>query len=469
MAQPDSQQTQSNERYSQSRVYRWLDNRLDLDDEVLGKPFPEDQYGSFLLGEVALFCFIILAATGTFLGLLYAPVATENFQYTGQVSQYAGQQLPGAFASVLRITYDVRLGMYIRMMHHWASYIFIAAIVLHMFRIFFSGVYRNPREPNWLIGSTLLLLSLAEGFFGYALPFDDFSQTATGIGFTLTQSIPFIGGRLTNLIFGGSFPANAPYVLPRIFFYHVFLIPAIIAGLIALHLGILIRQKHTEQKSSRTESEGSPDPDDDTVVMGIPAFPNQAAMSVVAFFFTAAIISFLAALFPLQRIALVGPASPFQTPGNVAPAWFFIWTYGSLKMAVSGLGGLGTFLFGVVAPSLLVVAMYLWVFYDTSDKPVHFTENPLDRPLPTAVGVGVIALLIMLSIAGMNEIVAEVFHTTTGAVKRPIQILTVVVPIVEGLIVYYMLRRRGKRKREETAARSEPTPDSGPTASTDDD
>jgi cytochrome b-561 len=458
MAHPDSQQDQSTERYSQSRVYQWLDDRLDLNDEILGKAFPEDQYGSFLLGEVALFCFIILAATGTFLGLLYAPVATETFQYTGQVMQYSGKELPGAFASVLRLTYDVRLGMYIRMMHHWASYIFIAAIVLHMFRIFFSGVYRNPREPNWLIGSTLLLLSLVEGFFGYALPFDDFSQTATGIGFTLTQSIPVIGGWLTNLIFGGSFPANAPYVIPRIFFYHVFLIPAILAGLIALHLGILLRQKHTEQKGSRTETRDSPDPNDDSVVMGVPAVPNQAAMSIVAFFFTAAIISFLAAFFPLQRIALVGPASPFETPGNVAPAWFFIWTYGSLKMAVSGLFGLGTFLFGVVAPSLLVLAMYLWVFYDTSDEPVHFTENPLDRPLPTAVGVGVIALLIMLSIAGMNEIVAEVFHTTTGAVKRPLQILTVVVPIVEGLIVYAMLRRRQRRTETETEPEPQATP-----------
>ncbi|HET7323201.1 MAG TPA: cytochrome bc complex cytochrome b subunit [Halococcus sp.] len=468
MAHPDSQQTQSDERYTQSRLYQWLDERLDLDDELLGKAFPEDQYGSFLLGEVALFSFIILVATGTFLGLLYAPVATENFQYTGQVMQYAGKSLPGAFASVLRITYDVRLGMYIRMMHHWASYIFIAAIVLHMFRIFFSGVYRNPREPNWLIGSTLLLLSLVEGFFGYALPFDDFSQTATGIGFTLTQSIPVIGTRLTNLIFGGNFPSNAPYVIPRIFFFHVFLIPAIIAGLIAVHLGILLRQKHTEQKGSRSETAGSPDPDDDSVVMGVPAVPNQAAMSIVAFFFTAAIISFLAALFPLQRIALVGPASPFETPENVAPAWFFIWTYGSLKLALSSLASIGTFLFGVVLPSLLVIAMYLWVFYDTSDKPIHFTENPLDRPLATAVGVAVIALLIMLSIAGMKEIVAEVLHTTTGALQRPLQILTVVVPIIEGLIVYYMLRRRENRKQEETTPQSESTPESGPTASTDD-
>jgi cytochrome b-561 len=449
MAHPDSQQDDPSERYSQSRVYQWLDERLDLDDEMLGKPFPEDQYGSFLLGEVALFSFILLVATGAFLGLLYAPVATKQFEYTGQVLQYSGKQLPGAFASVLRITYDIRLGMYFRMMHHWAAYLFIAAIVLHMFRIFFSGVYRNPREPNWLIGSTLLLLSLVEGYLGYALPYDNFSKTATEIGFTLTKSIPLIGNRLTNFIFGGSFPSNAPYVLPRLYLYHIFLIPAIISGLIALHLGILLRQKHTEQKSNRTEEPGGPDPDDDTVVMGVPAVPNQAAMSLIVFLFTAAIVSFLAAFFPIQRIALVGPATPFKTPGEVAPAWFFVWTYGSLKLAPAALASLGRFLFGVLAPTLLIVAMYLWVFFDTSDEPIHFTENPLDRPLATAVGVATIVLLIMLSMAGMNEIVAEVFHKPTPAVKQPLQILTVVVPFVEGAIVYAMLRRRKNRKESQ--------------------
>jgi cytochrome b-561 len=461
MAQPDThRESDSPQRYTNSRVYRWLDNRFDLNAEILGKAFPEDKFGSFLLGEVALFCFVILAATGTFLGLLYTPVATDSFQYTGQVVEYAGKTLPGAFASVLRLTYDVRMGMYIRMMHHWASYIFIAAIVLHMFRIFFSGVYRNPREPNWLIGSTLLLLSLAEGFLGYALPYDNFSLTATGIGFTLTQSIPFIGSRLANLIFGGNFPSNAQYVMPRLFFFHVFLIPAVLAILIAAHLAILVRQKHTEQKSARTEDSETPQPGDDSVVMGVPFFPNQVAMSVVAFFFTAAIISFLAALFPLQRIAIFGPASPFTTPENVAPAWFFVWTYGSLKLAVSALGTYGTFVFGALLPGLLVGAMYLWVFVDRSEKPIHFTENPLDRPLPTAVGVGVIALLMMLSIAGMNETVAETLGTTTGALKHPLQILTVVVPVVEGAIVYMMLQRRQNRKRNEA------TPQPGSTGRT---
>lgn len=455
-SQENEGETETIERYSHSRMYRWLDERFDLDDKMLGKPFPEDQYGSFLLGEVSLFSFIILVATGSFLGLLYAPVAAEQFQYTGQVTKYAGQELPGAFASVLRITYDIRMGMYFRMMHHWAAYFFIAAIVLHMFRIFFSGVYRNPREPNWVIGATLLLLSLVEGFIGYALPYDNFSKTATEIGFTLTNSIPLIGQRLTNLIFGGSYPLDAKYVLPRLYFYHVFLLPIIILGLIAVHLLILLRQKHTEQEGSRTEDPGGPDPDDETVLMGIPLIPNQAAMSMMAFFFTAAVISFLAAFFPIQRIAIIGPATPYSTPEHVAPAWFFIWAYGSLKLVPDFLPSLlaqyGRFIFGVLLPSILIAAMYLWPFYDTSDEPIHFAKNPLDRPLSTAVGVGTISLLMMLSIAGMNTVVAEVFNTTTIAIKRPLLILTVAVPIIEFVIVYVMLRRRKERKKQEGKA-----------------
>jgi cytochrome b-561 len=442
---PQKTPESAGEGYSNSRVFAWLDERLDLQGGILGKAFPEDRYGSFLLGEVALFSFTILAMTGTYLGLLYAPVATKNWKYTGQVSQYAGQNLPGAFASVLRISYDIRLGMYFRMMHHWAAYFFIAAIALHMFRIFFSGVYRNPREPNWLIGSTLLLLALVEGFLGYALPLDNFSKTATEIGFEITATIPYFGERLTNLIFGGNFPTNAPYVLPRMFFYHVFLLPALIATLIGVHLAILLRQKHTEQEGAR-ESEHVP-PDDDSVIVGVPMVPNQAAMSLVVFLFTAAVISFMAALFPVQVIATIGPQDPFSTPPNVSPDWFFMWVYGALKLVPSSLGSLGRFAGGVVGPSLLIAAMYLWVFFDRSEEPIHFAENPLDRPLPTAVGVATIVLIIMLSLVGMNTYIAQTFHTSTGAISTPLLILTVGVPLADAVIVYVMLRRRLERKQ----------------------
>jgi len=452
MSSPTQSQREAEpSRYGYSALYRWLDSRLNIEDEFLGKAFPEDRYGSFLLGEVALFSFVILAATGTFLGLLYAPVATKNWTYTGQVTKYAGQNLPGAYASVLRITYDVRLGGYARMMHHWAAYFFVAAIALHMFRVFFTGVYRNPREPNWVIGTTLLLLALLEGFLGYALPMDNFSKTATNIGFELTGTIPVVGHPLTNLIFGGNFPQDAPYVLPRMFFYHVFLFPALIATLIGVHLGILLRHKHTEQAGARTRVEA--DPDDDSVVVGIPFVPNQAVLSLVVFLFTVATVSFLAALFPIQRIAVIGPETIFSTPPNVSPDWFLMWAYGGLKLVPGSLGSLGRFAGGVVFPSLLILVLYAWPFLDRREEPIHFAENPLDRPLPTAVGVGAIVLILMLSLVGMNSIIASAFHTTTGALQTPLTVLTVVVPLVEFLAVYLLLARRLKRKGRETGLR----------------
>ncbi|MFB6196491.1 MAG: cytochrome bc complex cytochrome b subunit [Haloplanus sp.] len=434
------------ERYEHSRLYRWLDARLDLDDDSFGKAFPDDRYGSFLLGEVALFSFVILAATGTFLGLMYTPHASEVV-YQGQVAKYAGQSVPGAFASVLRISYDVRFGMFVRMAHHWAAYLFLAAIGLHMFRVFFTGAYRNPREPNWLVGSGLLMLALGEGYFGYALPYDDFSQTATTIGFKMTASIPVVGTALKNLIFGGDFPANATYILPRFFFYHVYLLPALIVGLVGLHMFILLRQKHTEHPSSSREVDrpDGPAPDDDSVVLGVPMWPNQVAMSVVVFLFTAAIVSFLAALFPVQRVAIIGPASPLTQPSGVRPDWFFMWVFGALKMTPSVFMGYGRFVGGVLFPTVVIGVMALWAFIDRHDDPIHFTANPLDRPMPTAVGVAAISMIIVLSIAGMDTFVAETLGTSADAIYPYMLGATLLVPPLEGLIVYYALRRRQAR------------------------
>lgn len=463
MATPQSDSGDEARRYPDSRVYRWLDDRLDLEGESFGKAFPEDRYGSFLLGEVALFAFVILAITGTFLGLLYTPTVAE-VEYTGQAMKYSGNQVPGAFASVLRITYDVRFGMFTRMVHHWGAYLFVAAMGLHMFRVFFTGAYRNPREPNWLVGSTLLLLGLMEGFFGYALPYDNFSKTATTIGFKMTASIPLLGGRLKNLFFGGDFPADAAQLLPRFFFYHVFLFPALIGGLIGLHMLILLRQKHTEDPGRRAELPESPPRDDDEVIVGVPLVPNQAVRSLVVFLFTASVLSFLAALFPVQRIAFTGPATPFATPAHVGPDWFFMWVFGALKVMPGALEPLlapvgGTrFVGGVLVPSLIIGAMYAWAFVDRSEEPVNFIANPLDRPLPTAVGVAAITLVIVLSIDGMNTFVAEALGTTTGVIYPYLLGATLVVPPLWGIVTYVMLERRARRLADE----SDEGPDADP-------
>ena len=225
------------------RAYGWFDTRFDLDSgrTFLGKAFPAED--SFLLGEVALFCFLLLVLTGMFLGMFFEP-STSDVEYDGSVAEYQGEELPASYVSVLYITYDVPFGMLLRRMHHWAAHLFVASIGLHMLRVFFTGAYRNPREPNWLVGTGLALLAMFAAYTGYALPFDEFASTATGIGYNLALSVPIIGEPLAQVVFGGSFPSSA--TIPRLYFLHVLVIPLLIAGLLAVHMAILVRQKHTE-------------------------------------------------------------------------------------------------------------------------------------------------------------------------------------------------------------------------------
>ncbi|MFB6162341.1 MAG: cytochrome bc complex cytochrome b subunit [Halococcoides sp.] len=431
--------------HAQRAIYEFFDDRLDLEDSTLGKAFPEDEYGSFLLGEVALFSFLILVGSGIFLGLLYRPGA-EKVVYDGAAAQFNGESVPLAFASVLRISYDVPAGLFIRMVHHWAAYVFIAAIGLHMFRVFFTGAYRNPREFNWVIGASILFITLGEGFMGYALPFDDYGATATAIGFEIAGSIPVLGETIRGLIFGGAWPDNAGAILPRLFFYHVLALPLLIGGLLGAHMLLLVRQKHTEQQAARdAEDLAGVDGDDASRVVGVPLVPNQAAITAVVFLGVFGVIALLAGFFPVQRLPLWGPNDPTTTPAGVAPDWFITWVFGLLKLM--GPIPYSEFIGGVVIPGLVSNVLVMWPFIDFSEEEAHFTADPIRRPAPTAVGVAGITFIMMLSIAAQNGTVATLAGVETGAVMWPLRILTAVVPAVWGLITYAVLRR-GVRRRE---------------------
>ncbi|MFC7186502.1 cytochrome b [Halorubrum yunnanense] len=445
-------------------AYDWVDSRLDLDggSDFLGKAFPAED--SFLLGEVALFCFGILVATGTFLAFFYEP-SNAAVEYTGSVVQYQGQEVPAAFKSVLNITYDVPFGMFLRRMHHWAAHLFVASIALHMLRVFFTGAYRNPREPNWVVGTGLAGLAMFAAYTGYSLPYDEFASTAVGIGYNVAASVPIVGDPLASIVFGGQFPTSA--TIPRLFFLHVFLIPAAIAGLIAVHMAILIRQKHTEAQRDEdvavaeagggtAERAGGPeatdggarliDRDDDSVVIGLPAFPNQAAVSAVVFFLTMAVLSLLAGLLPVHNIAQYGPNDPASTPSLVMPDWFLMWGYGFLKLTPSwmsfdvlGIHVSSEFVGGLLLPSLVFVAVVIWPFVDRAEEPEHFTRNYLDRPFPTAVGIVGVTLVMIASIAGMDVIVAEILGTSTAALRPYLIGALVLVPAAAGTLTYAVL------------------------------
>jgi cytochrome b-561 len=462
-----------------SRAYDWTDERFDLDSgrEFLGKAFPAED--SFLLGEIALFCFLILILTGLFLGMFFEP-STSDVEYEGSVDRYQGEEMPEAFVSVLHITYDIPFGMFIRRMHHWAAHLFVASIGLHMLRVFFTGAYRNPREPNWVVGTGLAGLAMGAAYTGYALPFDEFAATATGIGYNLATSIPLVGELVGKAFFGGEFPSSA--TIPRLYFLHVLVIPVAITVLLGIHMAILLRQKHTEApreddvpapadatvvEPEPTATEPSTPADtgddvavgdgghatvareDDSVVVGLPAFPNQAAVSAVVFFLTLATLSALAGFLPVHNIAEYGPNNPAGTPELIMPDWFLMWVYGFLKLLPSwasftvpvlGIHVSAEFIGGVLMPTLVFGAIAVWPFVDYHDESTHFTANPLARPWQTAVGVAAIQFVMIASIAGMNNLLARAVGVGTGVVNPVLTVALLVVPVASGLVVYRVLR-----------------------------
>jgi cytochrome b-561 len=428
------------------RLYDWFDARLDLrsGQSFLGKAFPAED--SFLLGEVALFCFLFLVLSGVFLGFFYEP-STSDVEYDGSVAEFQGEEMPEAFASVLHITYTVPFGMFIRRLHHWAAHLFVASIGLHMLRVFFTGAYRNPREINWVVGTGLAVLAMGAAYTGYALPFDEFAATATSIGYNLTVSVPLVGDFLGEIVFGGEFPTSA--TIPRLYFMHVLLIPAAIAVGLAVHMALLIRQKHTEApRESDVQGGGrTVDREDDGVIVGLPAFPNQAAVSAVVFFLTAATLSALAGLLPVHNVAEYGPNDPASTPALIMPDWFLMWVYGFLKLLPTWLSfSVGPvhvsteFVGGIVLPGLVFAAIVAWPFVDRTG-PTHFTTDPLERPRQTAVGVAAVAFVMIASIAGMNNILAaQVLGVSTGVVNPILTAALLGVPPLFGGITYLLLR-----------------------------
>src|SRR3954467_14092441 len=189
--------------------------------KAMRKVFPD--HWSFLLGEIALFCFVILVATGTFLTFFFVPSAAP-VTYSGSYAPLHGAEVSAAFDSVMRLSFEVRAGLLMRQVHHWAALIFLGAIAVHLTRIFFTGAFRRPREINWVIGSGLLLLALGEGITGYSLPADLLSGVGLRIIYSAAISIPFIGPWVGSLLFGGGFPSQD--ILGRLFVIHILLLPA---------------------------------------------------------------------------------------------------------------------------------------------------------------------------------------------------------------------------------------------------
>jgi len=385
----------------------WLDDRFHGARGVrvlLRKVFPD--HWTFLLGEIILYSFIILLLTGTFLTLWFQPSMTQVV-YHGAYVPLRGVRMSEAYASTLNISFDVRGGLLMRQIHHWAADLFMAAIFAHMIRIFFTGAYRKPREINWLIGITLLTLGLVEGLFGYSLPDDLLSGAGLRILEGVMQSIPLVGTYLAFFLFGGPFPGHV--IIPRLYILHVLLIPGLILALVTAHLFIMFHQKHTQMPGKGRTNEN---------VVGAPMYPYFMAKTGAFFFFTFAVLALAGTFAQINPIWLYGPFNPVAMSAGSQPDFYMGMLEGALRVmpawqwVVFG----HTFAFNVFIPALVPLGLVftlaaLWPFMEqwvTGDRREHhINDRPRNAPARTGIGIAVVTFYGVLWAEGANDLIAD--------------------------------------------------------------
>src|ERR1700728_186670 len=385
----------------------WLDDRFRGARGVrvfLRKVYPD--HWTFLLGEIALYSFIILLLTGTFLTLFFQPSMTDVV-YHGSYHNLDGVRMSEAYASTLNISFDVRGGLLIRQIHHWAADLFMAAIMAHMIRIFFTGAYRKPREVNWLIGIVLFTLGMVEGLFGYSLPDDLLSGVGLRVLYGVLLAIPVVGSYLAFFLFGGAYPGND--IIPRLYILHVLVIPGLLLALISAHLFIMVYQKHTQMTGKGRTN---------TNVVGQPMYPYFMAKTGAFFFFTFAALALASTFVQINPIWLYGPYTPVAMSAGSQPDFYMGMLEGALRVMVPWEWNVAghTFSFNVFIPALVPLGVIftgaaLWPFIEqwiTGDRREHhINDRPRNAPTRTALGIAVITFYGVLWLEGANDVIAD--------------------------------------------------------------
>jgi ubiquinol-cytochrome c reductase cytochrome b subunit len=443
-------------RHRRRLVERYVDAVADrlgansLTGKVLRKVFPN--HFSFLWGEVALYCFFVLLITGTYLTFFFEG-SQQRLVYRGSYRPLQGTEVSAAFDSVMRISFDVKGGLLIRQMHHWAALVFIGAIALHMARVFFTGAFRRPREINWVVGVLLLILGLAAGFTGYSLPDDLLSGTGLRITYAIILAIPFVGERLTYLIFGGEWPGTD--IIGRLYPVHILLIPAAIVGLLAVHLALVWRQKHTQFTGpGRTERN----------VIGLRVWPGFAIKSIGLFFLVAGVVTAMGALFHVNAIWLYGPYDAAAATSLSQPDWYIGFLEGSLRIfppweirigdyMINNLVFSGVLVPGVVFAGLLVVP---WIerLFSKDDREHHLLDRPRDNPHRTAAGVAATSFVTVLFLGGAQDVIATTLDMSIGHVTAVLQFAAILAPPIAYYVTWAICRALSSRPGPERTERA---------------
>jgi ubiquinol-cytochrome c reductase cytochrome b subunit len=426
--------------------------------------FPD--HWSFLLGEIALYAFVVLILTGVYLALFFDPSLAKTV-YHGPYAPLHGQEMSEAYRSVVEISLTYKAGLLIRQTHHWAADVFIASIALHLMRVFFTGAFRKPRELTWLVGLTLLFISLFEGYLGYSLVDDLLSGIGLAIGYGVLLSVPIVGGPLGVLLFGSAFPGKHLFE-SRMYIAHVFLIPALLATLIVIHLALVTARHHTQFRRDKRHT--------DKRIVGIPAFPAQAPRSLALMLIVAAVLFLLGGLVQINPIWQWGPFEPWLATNGAQPDWYLGWLIGALRLIPSFDVVIGhqtivpnPFWGGAVFPLfvLVVLAAFPWVERVlTRDRATHnVLDRPREAPRRTAFGLAFLTWVFLIFAFGSADRLYVLFGVSYETLLTVFRVAIWVVPA----LLYLAVRRlctelqrsdrleHGRQNAEREAAEEEAT------------
>ena len=397
--------------------------------EFARKVFPD--HWSFLLGEIALYSFVVLLISGGFLTMFFVPsMGLITYPEDSLPVAMQGVEMSEAFASTLHLSFEVRGGLLMRQIHHWAALLFMASIVTHMMRVFFTGAFRKPRELNWVVGFTLMILGLLAGFSGYSLPDDVLSGNGLRIADGVAKSIPIIGAYASYILFGGEFPGE--HIIPRLFTVHILLIPALILAFVGLHLLMVVVHKHTQYPGGGRS---------DKNVVGFPLFPVYVAKAGGFFFVVFGVLALMGSTLAINNVWNYGPYDPSPVSAGAQPDWYMLFLEGALRLMPGWEWVVGGFTIpinilvpGVVIPGILFTSLALYPFIEarvSGDKGEHHVlDRPRNVPVRTGLGVALLTAFVILVLAGSNDLIATHFHMSINTITWTFRVLFFAGPVL---------------------------------------
>jgi ubiquinol-cytochrome c reductase cytochrome b subunit len=398
--------------------------------------FPE--HWSFLLGEIALYSFVVLVGSGIFLACFFNPDDASHVVYSGSYAPLQGATVTKAYDSAMALSLDVPGGLLMRQTHHWAALVFLAAIVMHLLRVFFTGAFRRPRELTWAIGVTLMGLAVFEGFAGYSLPDDLLSGMGLAIAYSVALSLPIVGGDIGAAVWDGQYPGSGAFH-DRLYLLHILIVPVTMAALIAAHLALVVRTHHTHPPGPGRREDN---------VVGAPAWPTYAVRSLGMLFATAAVLVLLGGLVQINPIWEWGPYETGLSTNGAQPDWYLGWLIGALRLMppvepeIFGITLVpNPFWGGVLYPSLVFGILYAIPSLDrvlTRDRAEHhLTERPREHPWRTAFGAAVFSWVALVFLAGSAD---RLFLKLGWSYEAQVHIFRILVPVVP-LVVFVATKR----------------------------